>query len=114
MWDAVTKCDADLLRDILRLSKVRYPLPHCQKMSTVTFRQVQVELSQEEQVYFDEEAPLHLAAYCGHNDLIRLMLEGGMDIDSYNVYSDNNGYMVTPLHWAVYKNKGQSTSACCV
>jgi ankyrin repeat protein len=88
LWDAVNKCDADLIRDILSLDKV------------------QTYLRTREQVYVDEEAPLHLAAYHGHNDLIEMMVKLGMDVDSFNVYSDESGYKVTPLHWAVYKNKG--------
>ncbi len=35
------------------------------------------------------------------------MLRGGFDVDSYNVFSDDSGYEVTPLHFAVYKNKGR-------
>ncbi len=35
------------------------------------------------------------------------MLEGGFDVDSYNVYRDGSGFAVTPLHFAAYKNKGE-------
>ncbi len=84
-------------------------------------------------MYWDEEAPLHLAAYCGYNHLVtcrtimcigkntstpylnalnqlELMLDNGVDVDSYNVFSDDSGYEVTALHFAVYKNKGMSDS----
>lgn len=89
MWDAVSTNDADLIRDILKLKQVRRYLSR-----------------NREQVYLDEEAPLHLAAYSGQNDLIRvLVVEGGFDVDSYNVYSDKSGFRITPLHFAAYKNK---------
>jgi len=35
------------------------------------------------------------------------MLDGGMDADAVNVYTDGAGYAVTPLHFAAYKNKGK-------
>lgn len=62
-------------------------------------------------MYLNEEAPLHLAAYNGHNDLLAMMLASGMNVDSYNVYTDKSGFKVTPLHWAVYKNKGEITGS---
>ena len=40
------------------------------------------------------------------NDFVDLMISFGMDADSYNIYTDRTGYKITPLHWAVYKNKG--------
>ena len=55
----------------------------------------------------DEEAPLHLAAYCGHNDIVRTLIDAGFDVDAVNVYSDRSGYRITPLHWAVYRNRGE-------
>ncbi len=41
--------------------------------SDFSLAQVQKFLRQthHEQVYYDEEAPLHLAAYCGYNDLVQ-------------------------------------------
>ena len=56
------------------------------------------------QFWSDEEAPLHLAAYCGHNDVVGMLVERGADVDAYNVYRDTLD-CVTPLHFAVYKNK---------
>ncbi len=56
------------------------------------------------QIWYEEEAPLHLAAYCGHNDVIGILADCGVDIDSFNVYRDTWD-RVTPLHFAVYKNK---------
>ncbi len=96
MWDAVKNNDIDLIRDILKLKPVKKFLGNKSR----------------EQIYYDEEAPLHLAAFSGQNDLIRvLVLEGGLDVDSYNVYSDGSGFKVTPLHFAAYKNK-VSTIKC--
>eukprot|EP00095_Tigriopus_kingsejongensis_P010190 maker-scaffold105_size367834-snap-gene-2.31 protein:Tk10190 transcript:maker-scaffold105_size367834-snap-gene-2.31-mRNA-1 annotation:"ankyrin repeat protein" len=54
-------------------------------------------------IWRNEEAPIHLAAYCGYNDILTLFLDHGVDVDSYNVYSD--GYKVTCLHFAIYRNK---------
>ena len=54
------------------------------------------------QFWSDEEAPLHLAAYCGHNDVVGMLVERGADVDAYNVYRDTLD-CVTPLHFAVYK-----------
>ena len=56
------------------------------------------------QLWNDEEAPLHLAAYCGHNDVVGMLVDRGADIDAFNVYRDTLD-CVTPLHFAVYKNK---------
>ena len=56
------------------------------------------------QLWNDEEAPLHLAAYCGHNDVVGMLVDLGADIDAFNVYRDTLD-CVTPLHFAVYKNK---------
>lgn len=53
MWDAVKEYDMDELEDLLSLERV------------------QIELRRD-QVWRDEEAPLHLAAYCGYNDVIKV------------------------------------------
>ena len=43
----------------------------------------------------DGEAPLHCAAYNGHLEIVKLLLDAGADVNM----QDN---MVTPLHWAAY------------
>ena len=62
------------------------------------------EIAFRSQLWYDEEAPLHLAAYCGHNDVVGMLVDRGADIDAFNVYRDTLD-CVTPLHFAVYKNK---------
>ena len=84
LWDAVGKNDLEVVQAILERKVVREEMPRVQ-------------------VWHNEEAPLHLAAYCGHDSILRHLVAAGASLDSYNAYSD--GMSVTPLHFAVYKNK---------
>ncbi len=85
LWDAVAKNDARLVKKILKMDKVRiyavaYSTTCCWTQSDTCFFTLQVqdflnpeaEDEDEEQVFYDEEAPLHLAAYCGYNELVKL------------------------------------------
>lgn len=84
MWDAVSRNEIDAVQHLLHEDRVKTEIQNLK-------------------VWRNEEAPLHLAAYCGYNDILELLLNHGADIDSFNVYSD--GYKVTCLHFAVYRNK---------
>ena len=53
MWDAVKEYDLGALEDLLSMERV------------------QIELRRG-QIWRNEEAPLHLAAYCGYNDIIKV------------------------------------------
>ncbi|XP_059086078.1 putative ankyrin repeat protein RF_0580 [Tigriopus californicus] len=84
MWDAVSRNEIEAVQHLLNEDRVKTEIPTLK-------------------VWRNEEAPLHLAAYCGYNDILALLLNHGADIDSFNVYSD--GYKVTCIHFAVYRNK---------
>ena len=55
-------------------------------------------------VWSDEEALLYLTAYCGHSDVVRMLVELRADIDAYYIYRDMLD-CVTLLQFDIYKNK---------
>lgn len=47
--------------------------------------------------------PLHLAAQYGRDDMIRMLVEAGVDVNCYSVWDSKERW--TALHWAVYRNR---------
>lgn len=52
--------------------------------------------------------PLHLAASCGHTELLRTLLKAAKKADSLDSMLDYRGY--TPTHWAAYHGETQTIS----
>jgi ankyrin repeat protein len=51
------------------------------------------------------ETPLHLAAYCGFNDIIETLLRNGAALDGKNLQMKN-----TPLHVALIRGHAKSAN----
>ena len=51
-----------------------------------------------------DECPLHAAAALGLDDMVRLLIAAGIDINSYSV-NKSTGTRWSALHWAVYYNR---------
>uniref|UniRef100_A0A3B4WTX7 Ankyrin repeat domain 52 n=1 Tax=Seriola lalandi dorsalis TaxID=1841481 RepID=A0A3B4WTX7_SERLL len=50
--------------------------------------------------YSQGRTPLHLAASCGHTELLSNLLKAAMKVDPLDSMLDHRGY--TPTHWAAY------------
>ena len=50
----------------------------------------------------DGSTPLHCAVWKGHQEMVRLLLESGADVNAYN---ENDHWGTTPLHAAAHANQ---------